>query len=80
MLLEGSPYENQQQLQGDIDYFLKKMGWDEDRLKVYLVNNEILHSNYVSEKKSYNLLKSVRRLVISVLNKSKKSVLEKGAS
>jgi hypothetical protein len=47
--LEGIPYPSEQELQADIKFFLKKMGWDQSKLDDYLSRPEIKHSKYGSD-------------------------------
>lgn len=44
--LEGIPYPSQRDLEIDKKYFLKKMGWSEDRLNSYLARPEVSHRQY----------------------------------
>lgn len=48
-VLEGQPYEDQNELKKDIQYFLKKMGWTSDDLNQYLKREEMNHSEYGSD-------------------------------
>lgn len=48
-LLEQSPYPDPDQLDADIDYFLKKMGWSQADLDAYLRRPERAHDSYPSE-------------------------------
>lgn len=48
-MLKGDPYFNQQELQNDIEYFLKKMNWSEHQLRGYLNRPEIPHEYYGTE-------------------------------
>ena len=49
-------------LEKDIRYFLKKMKWDQKRLKTYLNQPEIKHDKYLSEKKLWDALASLYKL------------------
>lgn len=51
-ILLNPPY-NENQLEEDIEYFLKKMEWTKERLDEYLKEPEILHSVYGTEKDSF---------------------------
>lgn len=44
--LEGIPYPSEKDLQTDLKFFLKKMGWEEKKLEDYLSRPEIKHSKY----------------------------------
>ncbi len=58
--LKGIPYLSEQDMVADIKYFLKKMGWSEQDLYVYINRPEIRHDAYKSEKWFYDfLLKSM---------------------
>jgi hypothetical protein len=48
-ILEASPYASAQELDSDLRYFLKKMNWDEDRLRDYLSRPKVEHDVYPSE-------------------------------
>lgn len=61
----GLPYPSESDLQADIQYFLKKMGWTKADLDAYLARPEVPHDNYGSEKKLWDLcLKWYRRLLV----------------
>lgn len=55
-LLADSPYPDPDDLQADIEYFLKKMGWKETDLAAYLGRPERPHDTYASEAKLYAAL------------------------
>jgi N-acetyl sugar amidotransferase len=58
--LGGIPYLSEQDMANDAKYFLKKMGWSEQDLDVYVSRPEIRHDVYKSEKWFYDfLLKSM---------------------
>jgi hypothetical protein len=44
--LEHSPYPSENDMRVDRAFFLKKMGWDEQKLEKYLSRPEISHSEY----------------------------------
>lgn len=48
-LLKLSPYPSEDELDVDIDYFLKKMGWRQADLEAYLARPERAHDSYPSE-------------------------------
>ncbi len=47
--MRGIAYPSQRDLDSDRQYFLKKMGWSEQKLKDYLARPEIAHDSYPSE-------------------------------
>nr|WP_255700533.1 N-acetyl sugar amidotransferase [Dethiosulfovibrio faecalis] len=51
--LAGIAYPSERELEEDIAYFLKKMGWSRDELDSYLARPEKPHSAYPSEKAFY---------------------------
>ena len=68
-LLKELPYPTPSDLQKDIDYFLKKMNWDINKLNQYLSRKEVPHDFYPSEKK---LFYSLANLFTSIKNKLSK--------
>jgi N-acetyl sugar amidotransferase len=63
-LLARSPYPDPDDLQADIEYFLKKMGWKESDLAAYLARPERPHSDFASEAPLYHqLLKLQKRFM-----------------
>jgi N-acetyl sugar amidotransferase len=54
--LKGIPYASEQDLQNDIQYFLKKMGWAEIDLTNYIERPEVRHDAYPSEHGFYRFL------------------------
>jgi N-acetyl sugar amidotransferase len=50
----GLPYPSEAELNADIQYFLKKMGWTAEQLETYLARPEVAHDEYGSEKKLWN--------------------------
>lgn len=52
-LMAHSPYPDQDDLDADIDYFLKKMGWTQVDLDAYLRRPERMHNAYPSEAHLY---------------------------
>jgi len=61
--LEGIPYPTQQDLEADINYFLKKMGWSKQQINEYIFRPEISHATYPSEKRLYKLLAKIYQKV-----------------
>jgi N-acetyl sugar amidotransferase len=62
--LVGIPYPSEHDLQSDIDYFLKKMGWNPMLLEIYLNRAEVSHSNYSSEKYLWDFLFNRLRVIL----------------
>lgn len=58
-MLEQSPYPSQDDLEQDIEYFLKKMRWPKSKLEDYLARPGKPHDNYGSEKKLWEKLMKV---------------------
>lgn len=61
--LEGIPYPSQQDLEADISYFLKKMGWSQQQLATYLQRPEISHSAYSTEKPLWDFLVGIYKKI-----------------
>jgi N-acetyl sugar amidotransferase len=55
-LLNQSPYPNPDDLQADIEYFLKKLGWSQANLNDYLSRQENPHDKYASDVALFNKL------------------------
>lgn len=68
--LKHSPYENEQNLQEDIQYFQKKMGWTNNQLEDYLKRPGKDHQSYPSEKALWSAM-------INAAHLFKKTVREK---
>ncbi|WP_318484975.1 N-acetyl sugar amidotransferase [Photobacterium leiognathi] len=58
-ILKDIPYNSALELEEDIDYFLKKMGWTHSELDDYLKRPEKYHHEYPSEYKFWDLCQSV---------------------
>lgn len=54
--LDGIPYPSQQDLENDVRYFLKKMGWDTQHLAGYIARSEVRHDVYGTENGSLERL------------------------
>jgi N-acetyl sugar amidotransferase len=54
--LTGIPYSSRQDLDDDIQYFLKKMGWSHESLAEYLVRAKVCHDFFPSEARMYKQL------------------------
>ena len=59
--LERSPYPDPDDLQVDIEYFLKKMGWSQADLDAYLARPEQPHDAYASEAALYARLLALQK-------------------
>lgn len=55
LLLNDSPYATPEELERDRKYFLKKMGWSDSDLEVYLARPEKKHDTYPSERFLWSL-------------------------
>jgi len=62
-LLDESPYPSVEMESDDIDYFLKKMGWNNGDLDLYITRPRIEHDRYPSEKYLGLLLRIVKKIV-----------------
>ena len=54
--LKEIPYPSEEDLIDDIEYFLKKMGWNKEKLLDYLKRPEKSHMEYGSEKELWDRL------------------------
>ncbi len=57
--LQKIPYESEELLEQDIQYFLKKMGWTREQLEEYLKRPRKEHYEYGSEYKLYYFLANI---------------------
>ncbi|MGV8934788.1 MAG: N-acetyl sugar amidotransferase [Gallionellaceae bacterium] len=60
-LLSQNPYPDSDDLNADIEYFLKKMNWDVRDLTAYIARPEQRHDDYRSEAPLYDLLLRVQK-------------------
>jgi N-acetyl sugar amidotransferase len=60
-LLARSPYPDPDDLQVDIDYFLKKLGWSQADLDDYLLRPEHPHNEYANEADLLNKISRLKR-------------------
>lgn len=58
-ILQKPCYETEEEEKKDKKYFLKKMGWSEEKLKNYIEEKEVAHDFYKSEKKTWTFLKKI---------------------
>ena len=59
--LQEIPYPSEDDLNSDIDYFLKKMNWTREDLNKYLDGPEIRHSVYKTEKPIFTWLLNLKK-------------------
>lgn len=59
--MERIPYPTDEELQKDIDYFLKKMGWSAAQLADYVSRPEIPHERYGTEKPLWDRIANLAR-------------------
>ena len=57
--IQQPSYPDEEDEKKDTKYFLKKMKWDENKLNKYILDEEIDHSIYGSEKKLWDSLKKI---------------------
>ena len=63
--LQGIPYESERLLKQDRRYFLKKMGWPEEKLEDYLRRPQVPHDHYPSERRLWDFaVGSYRKLKV----------------
>ena len=62
--LEGLPYHDQQALDDDKNYFLKKMNWTKNQLNDYLERPSVEHDQYASERSLYENLSAIRNKLL----------------
>ena len=55
-ILKKNPYPTEIQLKDDKEYFLKKMGWNEEKLENYIKRKPRSHKDFPNNKFAYNLL------------------------
>lgn len=61
--LAGIPYLSEEDQENDRQYFLKKMGWNEEELDAYLRRPQRAHTDYPSEKKLWDLAKRMHQML-----------------
>lgn len=62
-LMEQPPYEDEFQLELDLEYFLKKMKWTKNELYEYLDRPPVSHDNYPSEIKKWIFFRKIYRRI-----------------
>lgn len=60
-MLKEIPYESQRAMDEDKKYFIKKMGWTEEKFDQYISRPEISHLQYGSERPLYDRLLKIYR-------------------
>ena len=63
--LKSKSYISELECEVDTKYFLKKMKWSNDQLKIYLSRPEILHSHYPNEKYLWDNLLALYKFFIN---------------
>ena len=61
--MESDPYPSEQELELDLQYFLKKMGWTKQMLFEYINTAEQPHEKYGSEDFYWNLMFKIKKIL-----------------
>jgi N-acetyl sugar amidotransferase len=69
-IIEHIPYPSQRDLDDDIQYFLKKMGWTKNQLEDYLQRPRIDHRAYPSYEGTIEFLSSLKKKMKKLIKKS----------
>lgn len=73
--LERIPYPTEAQLNEDLQYFLKKMGWSETDLQSYLARSGVAHDAYPTERSFWNFCeRTLKRLRSTALAQQKQDL------
>ena len=67
IIMQQPTYPDLQDQEADINFFLKKMDWDFEKLSVYIKEKEVRHDYYGSEKKFWNNLHSIYKTIKKIL-------------
>ena len=67
IIMQQPTYPDLQDQEADINFFLKKMDWDFEKLSVYIKEKEVRHDFYGSEKKFWNNLHSIYKTIKKIL-------------
>lgn len=59
-ILEVEPYLSREDMESDVSYFLKKMGWSMKQLEDYIQRPQVSHSEYASEKLIFDIVFELR--------------------
>lgn len=70
-ILKLPTYPSPTELISDINYFQKKMNWDDDELESYLSRPQIRHDQYPTEKAVFETLNRVYKFLKKISNRSK---------
>lgn len=62
-LMSQIPYPSMQELNTDMDYFLKKMGWNPAMLREYIDRAPKSHAIYGTEKPVFDILNKIRKKI-----------------
>jgi hypothetical protein len=73
--LKSSPYSSAQELDVDLKYFLKKMGWDANKLREYVSRPRVEHDSYPSEYSFAQKLFGINRLLTRLLGRFHRKLL-----
>lgn len=63
-LLKHSPYPDPDDLEMDIDYFLRKMDWSPDMLDAYLRRPPVSHADFGSEAETYKRMRNIAKSIL----------------
>ena len=58
-IIQQPAYPDLEDERKDIEYFLKKMNWDKNKLQDYLYQDEVSHLKYGSEKKFWRIMSKI---------------------
>eukprot|EP00611_Tribonema_gayanum_P027655 TRINITY_DN6905_c0_g1_i1.p1 TRINITY_DN6905_c0_g1~~TRINITY_DN6905_c0_g1_i1.p1 ORF type:complete len:379 (+),score=-15.16 TRINITY_DN6905_c0_g1_i1:1236-2372(+) len=70
-VMEHIPYPTERDLQDDIDYFLKKMGWTKEELENYIKRPAVDHLAYPSYERMIHTLSSIKNFIKKIVKKNK---------
>lgn len=62
-LLETSPYPDKIQMQQDLEFVMKKLGFSEETFNSYIRDPMVSHESYGTERSRWNFLKKVHQLL-----------------
>lgn len=67
IIMQQPTYPDMKDQEADINFFLKKMNWDFEKLSNYIREKEVRHDFYGSEKKFWNSLNFVYKITKKIL-------------
>jgi hypothetical protein len=70
-IMEHIPYPSERDIQDDVDYFLKKMGWTREMLNNYIKRPPVDHLAYPSYEGIIHTLSSMKNFLKKISIKSK---------